>query len=135
MKFITYDPSNGKILMSGDLPESMIHLQGEHVLKLDASPISHYIDLATLLPVTKPEKPHGFYVWSDDSKEWAIDLKAAELGVITQRNQLLVETDWTQLGDIPAVTKMKWKEYRQQLRDITDQVEYPLNVIWPDKPE
>lgn len=135
MKFITYAPYNGKILMSGDLPESMIHLQGQYVLKLDASPLEHYIDLDTLLPVAKPEKPSGFSIWDDDLRGWVADLNAAELGVISQRNQLLSESDWSQLGDIPSATKMKWKDYRQGLRDITEQAGYPLNVIWPDKPE
>ena len=135
MKFITYDPNNGKILLSGDLPEEMIPLQGEHVLKVDASPFHHYVDMETLQPVSKPRKPEGFYIWSDDDKEWKADIKMAEYGVTSKRNQLLVDSDWTQLSDIPAATKKKWKDYRQQLRDITDQAGYPLNVVWPDTPE
>ena len=52
-----------------------------------------------------------------------------------KRSKLLIESDWTQLPDVPLVTKLAWAEYRQLLRDITDQVGYPLNIIWPDKPE
>ena len=134
MKFIKYDPTNGKILLSGDIPEHMIPLQGEHVLKLDASPFHHYIDLETLKPISKPEKQEGFYIWSDDDKEWKVDVVMAEYSVTSKRNQLLVDSDWTQLSDIPAATKKKWKDYRQQLRDITDQPGFPTEILWPIKP-
>lgn len=52
------------------------------------------------------------------------------------RNQYLAETDWTQLSDSPLIgeTKENWIQYRQSLRDITDQ-EDPFNIIWPTKPE
>ena len=60
-----------------------------------------------------------------------IDLVAIAL---YKRNTLLVESDWTQLPDVPLVTKLAWAEYRQLLRDITDQVNYPSNITWPIKP-
>lgn len=49
------------------------------------------------------------------------------------RNELLRECDWTQLGDIPTETKAIWTEYRQNLRDITNQSN-PFSIIWPVKP-
>ena len=50
-----------------------------------------------------------------------------------ERNQLLTECDWTQLADIPSETKTAWTEYRQTLRNITNQ-ENPFNIVWPVKP-
>ena len=50
-----------------------------------------------------------------------------------ERNNLLSLSDWTQLADAP-VDKVKWSEYRQALRDITLQTEFPNKIIWPDKP-
>jgi len=47
----------------------------------------------------------------------------------TQRNQMLKDSDWTQLEDSP-VDKAKWAEYRQELRDITTQ-EDPFDITWP----
>jgi hypothetical protein len=54
-----------------------------------------------------------------------------------QRDTLLQETDWTdtlsakdRLGDKYYV----WQNYRQQLRDITLQENYPLEINWPEKP-
>lgn len=49
------------------------------------------------------------------------------------RNELLKECDWTQLGDIPSETKTLWQNYRQELRDITNQLN-PFNISWPAKP-
>ena len=47
-----------------------------------------------------------------------------------QRNQLLKDSDWTQLADTP-VDKDKWALYRQELRDITTQAD-PFNIEWPE---
>lgn len=49
--------------------------------------------------------------------------------VRTQRNQLLKDSDWTQLADTP-VDKTLWATYRQELRDITTQPD-PFNIMWP----
>lgn len=50
------------------------------------------------------------------------------------RDQLLKETDWTQLPDVPQSTKTKWAEYRQLLRDVPQQNGFPYDIIWPEKP-
>lgn len=63
------------------------------------------------------------------------DVVGAE--VRAERNRLLAECDWTQLIDVPldAIAKGVWSEYRQALRDITKQENFPENVIWPTKPQ
>lgn len=53
--------------------------------------------------------------------------------VIQKRNQLLQNSDWTQLEDSPA-DKESWRVYRQALRDISLQNGYPFEVIWPSAP-
>ena len=54
------------------------------------------------------------------------------------RNFLLMDSDWTQLGDAPISTedKAKWVTYRQKLRDIPqDQKEIAANsVVFPITP-
>jgi hypothetical protein len=50
------------------------------------------------------------------------------------RNNLLQQTDWTQLSDAP-IDQAEWATYRQALRDITKQSGFPLEVIWPNKPQ
>ena len=56
---------------------------------------------------------------------------------INLRNSLLLESDWTQLADVPLTSEQKnnWAIYRQELRDITSQSGFPDDIIWPIKPE
>ena len=49
------------------------------------------------------------------------------------RNKRLADSDWTQLIDAP-VDRQAWLVYRQELRDITAQAEFPWNVNWPEMP-
>lgn len=49
-----------------------------------------------------------------------------------ERNQLLSESDWTQVADAP-VDQTAWAAYRRALRDITEQAGFPFNVAWPSK--
>lgn len=50
-----------------------------------------------------------------------------------QRNNLLSQTDWTQVADAP-VDKQAWASYRQELRDITSQTSFPFAILWPVAP-
>lgn len=52
-----------------------------------------------------------------------------------ERNQKLLETDWTQSKDMPDEISNKWVSYRQELRDITKKYQSIDNVVWPTKPE
>ena len=50
--------------------------------------------------------------------------------VRAKRNQLLIDSDWTQLSDSP-VDKAAWATYRNALRNIPQQAGFPFNVTWP----
>lgn len=49
------------------------------------------------------------------------------------RNDLLKDTDWTQLPDA-RVDRAAWAKYRQALRDLPQNTEDPLNPPWPTPP-
>lgn len=49
------------------------------------------------------------------------------------RGELLNSSDWTQLADSPA-DKQAWASYRQALRDISSQPNFPWSVEWPVAP-
>jgi hypothetical protein len=51
-----------------------------------------------------------------------------------QRDALLDKTDWTQMPDVAMSTKQAWAQYRQALRDITQQQD-PHNIVWPTPPQ
>jgi hypothetical protein len=57
----------------------------------------------------------------------------ASVNSIRARNGLLAVSDWTQLPDVPlsAERKAEWAVYRQALRDIPAQTEFPENINWP----
>lgn len=52
------------------------------------------------------------------------------------RDQLLIQSDWTQLPDaiLNIAEKTAWQNYRQALRDIPQDFENPEDVVWPEKP-
>ena len=52
----------------------------------------------------------------------------------SNRNTLLTETDWTQAADVPQATKDLWAPYRQALREVPEQVGFPIAIVWPTKP-
>ena len=53
-----------------------------------------------------------------------------------QRNQLLAQSDWTQLADAPLTQEQKnaWAVYRQVLRDVPSSFATPEEVVWPTTP-
>ena len=75
-------------------------------------------------------------VWNQEdaiSEEISYRLENQWEEVRVQRNQLLLDCDWTQLADVSDEIKANWTEYRQSLRDITSQSN-PFNINWPVKP-
>jgi len=56
-------------------------------------------------------------------------------GVREQRDSLLDESDYSVLPDSPVKNVDEWKAYRQALRDIPQQKDFPASVEWPDLPE
>lgn len=65
-----------------------------------------------------------------------LEARKTQLSAIVRldRNQRLTACDWTQLADSPT-DKAAWARYRQNLRDITQQLEFPYNVEWPVSPD
>jgi hypothetical protein len=53
------------------------------------------------------------------------------------RQQLLSQSDWTQLADVNLnpEKKAEWNQYRQALRDITSQDKFPFRILWPQAPQ
>ncbi len=51
-----------------------------------------------------------------------------------KRDQLISDTDWTQMEDSPLSIddKERYKEYRRKLRDLSKQEGFPTNIIWPE---
>tara|TARA_B110000467_G_C18228029_1_gene427008 strand:- start:52 stop:330 length:279 start_codon:yes stop_codon:yes gene_type:complete len=68
-----------------------------------------------------------------EEQAWVDGEDARELDAIREhRNHLLSETDWMANSDVTMTDS--WKEYRQVLRDITNNNTVYEDVTWPTKP-
>ena len=60
------------------------------------------------------------------------ELKNLKAKAIAKRDNLLLESDYLMMPDYPLENKSEVVAYRQALRDITLQAEYPLEIKWPE---
>ena len=67
----------------------------------------------------------------EDSYRLNIDTQAS-CGIRNTRNSLISKSDWMGCSDV--IMSDEWREYRQELRDITTQKGFPHNVEWPEEP-
>ena len=99
-----------------------------------SAPNDHTKDISEGIPVLSEGKYYQNWIQTNASEseiQKRVEDKWIEIRDI--RNELLSECDWTQLSDISIETKNMWSNYRQELRDITNQSS-PFNINWPDKP-
>lgn len=61
---------------------------------------------------------------------------ALENKIRSIRDEKLAETDWVALKALEdgISVPQEWKDYRQALRDIPTQTDFPYVVTWPTKP-
>lgn len=69
------------------------------------------------MPLATAEEIRNDHLWAD---------------IRAQRNKLIAESDWMANSDVTMSDE--WREYRQALRDITNQSD-PNDIVWPTKPE
>lgn len=51
-----------------------------------------------------------------------------------KRDSLLLDSDWSQLPDVPIETREAFSIYRKNLRDIPSQSSFPEKINWPVHP-
>ena len=100
----------------------------EWVLEQNTTEIERFgFTLADFSDAPVPDKPD----YNPDER--ALEQEAEEAR--TQRDALLVESDWAVLPDAPVADEQAWKDYRQALRDVPQQTGFPTDIDWPTKPE
>jgi len=114
-----YHPERGYWQTTGEVPQRI----------LDGYPIG---------TVEVPLKPSADHEWQNGAwVEVTPDPEEVLAALATQarakRNALLTASDWTMISDAP-VDQTAWANYRQALRDITDQVGFPEAIDWPVEP-
>lgn len=114
-----------------------------------------------VLPSDKELEKFGVYPYSmDETPVFDEDLETVQLGAFRQENSSwkrgwivvkiskedaarnkrvvrdmkLSQSDWTQLKDSP-VNQIAWAGYRQALREVPQQSDFPYTIVWPKEPE
>lgn len=119
--------SNGRLIMHMD----------EHV-DVDDYMMNKYWDFGSSQWKDRDSCPGQHYFWNGSS--WELDSDKIIEVIRAERHRLLARSDWTQVPDSPLSTDMRnaWAGYRQELRDITNNlegVESPEDVNWPEPPQ
>jgi hypothetical protein len=95
--------------------------------------------------VTAPQaaRSNGFIdgAWHEAGNEEITELKRPKPGYLARavrrkRTELIAETDYFMQYDYPAsaADRADVSAYRQLLRDVTSQADFPQSVVWPDIP-
>ena len=76
---------------------------------------------------------------AEEEAEIAADIEAMDLDlgfVRSQRDGMLVFSDWTQIGDaaLGDHTAEEWATYRQSLRDLPSTADRQSLIVWPEDP-
>lgn len=135
--YIVYNRKTGQILRSVYCTEQDSFLQAKNddevVLQSNAKDDEYYIENGKLIKI--PVQPSINHAFDYDTKKWILsDVDKVGEQIKFKRNQLLAESDWTQMADVNLTNKQAWATYRQELRDITSQSGYPFEIIWPEIP-
>lgn len=82
-----------------------------------------------------PPRPSDSHEFNIDTKQWVLNGARAWAYIRSLRDKKLAESDWVRLraADLGEPVPQAWIDYRQALRDITDQPD-PLNIVWPTPP-
>lgn len=70
----------------------------------------------------------------EEEKNQLANYRASEIR--TERNKKLKDTDWTVMPDSPLTEseKQAWIKYRDELRKVPQQPEFPKSFFWPALP-
>lgn len=136
---LLYYNEKGKIIQTFGVPEFAIpaYTPPEGLYKLEVTVAigenTHYVVDGELVEL--PTKPDESYVFDYDLKTWVVSSEIAGNIVRDLRNTLLSEADILifKAEDLGQDTTAL-RSYRQALRDITNQVGFPLEVNYPQIP-
>ena len=136
MKVLTeYSKLTGAITRVLYVPDDYKHADGSADLGyLDGAFDDDEYEVVAGTPQQKPKAPTPAQPKAGEEGDPGLtDEEVAWRNARVTRNALLQASDWTQLPDVPLATKEAWAEYRQALRDITNQPD-PFNIVWPVPP-
>ena len=157
LKYIVYvDKVSGKINrisyptfkidpagVSEDGKELILHITEDRV-PAGCEDLRHFMSYYWYVPsdgefifIGSPPNRHA--TWSNELSGWEFNREDLLNDIRVERNRKLSLTDWTQVADSPLTEeqRIEWKNYRQSLRDVTDNLGAILSVAevnWPTTP-
>jgi hypothetical protein len=110
--------------------------------KIYSTPVAHnglefYYDPTMIVIAATDETPavtYAEYYKLTDSEIESIISSAKWIQVRAIRNQLLAESDWTQIPDVPSDIKDAYTQYRLSLRSLPQDFALADDVVFPAKP-
>lgn len=121
MLFTVYNETTGEIYRTGICPAEDFERQGDGYSVAEGTyPDNEYYWDNGFVPM--PPKPEGYYDFDYATKTWVLNEPQTIAANKAKRDNLLKQSDWTQLPDVPLTEEQKaaWATYRQELRDMTD---------------
>lgn len=105
-------------------------LEGFGVFRVDPAPVPNHDSLTQRLiqRIERNEEGELIHVYEVLDRE----LQEAEGRVLQYRDDCIEETNKYALQDVVLSDEMR--DYRQKLREIESQEGYPLDVVWPTRP-
>ena len=106
--------------------------QRDGVIEVNGQWFTHYIAGPVFQDYT--DEQGVFHAASEQYEEYCFQKDSEQATAVrADRNQKLAVCDWTQLPDAP-VDHVAWANYRQDLRDISNQDGFPWTISWPQEP-
>lgn len=130
---------SGMLVMSGICNENEIEYQscGDAILEIGKADITKQYYGKNGLTLY-PEKPGDSYKFDFATEKWVFNDEDAINKALSKRDKLLFEGPdrisplW--YDSMTNEQREAWAQYRQDLLDITQQPNYPRDIIWPIKP-
>ena len=127
------------------------------IVKSTGGKLDKYQDFAIEADAVSHVATYGGFVAADpggSTSYWVVDeaaetvtnnqvqadadaLESSWASLRTERNALLVSSDWTQAADSPLTDEVKatWATHREALRNLPSNTVDPDAVVWPVAPE
>lgn len=114
------------------LSDELLARRGIHKLNVLATP--RHDNKTHTLKQSAPYEVNG--KWQMHYSVEPLPAVVASKNVKAERDRLLAETDWVVAKAYETQTEVPaaWASYRQQLRDLTAQANFPYEIVWPVKP-
>ena len=124
------------------LPEKILLSDGRKRTDVSSYTDEEILDVGFTGPYEVPQYNQEYQrvLWNSETLSFNVeDISDEELWqkIREKRNNLLAESDWIMVSDIPGdndINLPEWTLYRHKLRNLPERTLNPKEIIWPLKP-